>query len=346
MAKFCKKCGSRLDEATGLCPQCNPEVIQPPMDDCVEEPQAPPSKKEVRQQKKAQKKAAKKQRKLQRKADKKAKKKAKWASLTVGQKVRKVTLKFLLWVLLLSLLGGGVLCSLVYFNVVEIPVISNVLGYFGIVSQKDGATDPFQNLGEGFTDRLVVDGDSAIAAAQDAAKSLGLDGLADELTVASIHTVDGMTYYRLQQNYNGIPVTGKTMVVIADRGGNAVGFTTNAVSPETVAFGTPPDMTTVRSNVTRYLNDCGYNLNEHNVAVENCYEEKRAFYDTGSEIIPVYVLQVFLNDAPLSFMTATIHAQSGDVLVVEQSVYEGDAIVYNANRTLSVNGYYEEASGE
>ena len=113
MAKFCGKCGAKLDEATGLCPNCDadklnkqtetPEAVEKPKpkQDTASEPKKPLSKKEAKKQRKADKKAA-----------KKAKKKEKWASMTFGQKVRRFLLKLFLWLILLVVIAGGTIAGL------------------------------------------------------------------------------------------------------------------------------------------------------------------------------------------------------------------------------------------
>lgn len=135
MAKFCGKCGSKLDEATGLCPNCDadqlnkqtetPEAVEKPKpeQDTASEPKKPLSKKEAKKQRKADKKAAKKDKKAQKKAAKKAKKKEKWASMAFGQKVRRVFLKLLLVTILFIVLACGIVGTLVYFQIVDFPII-------------------------------------------------------------------------------------------------------------------------------------------------------------------------------------------------------------------------------
>ena len=67
MAKFCGKCGSRLDEATGLCPRCDAEQLRQ-LKEQKEQPRAeanqthaaphqPPDRKMAKKQKKAARKA-------------------------------------------------------------------------------------------------------------------------------------------------------------------------------------------------------------------------------------------------------------------------------------------------
>lgn len=124
MAKFCGKCGAKLDEATGLCPNCDadklnkqmetPEAVEKPKpkQDTASEPKKPLSKKEAKKQRKADKKAA-----------KKAKNKEKWASMTFGQKVRRVFLKLLLGTILFIVLACGIVGTLVYLQIVDFPII-------------------------------------------------------------------------------------------------------------------------------------------------------------------------------------------------------------------------------
>lgn len=105
MQKFCKKCGQKLDEKTGLCPDCDKSM----------------NRKEKRTAKKEYKKAAKKEKKAE-----------KWAQLTMGQKIKRVCLKILIVVLILLLLTGGATGALVYFDIVNIPVIAEIFDFLGI----------------------------------------------------------------------------------------------------------------------------------------------------------------------------------------------------------------------
>lgn len=126
MGKFCTKCGTPVDEATGLCPKCTQQRV------CNETENAPSSRfdtekskaenavrvAEEKFKKKEEKKrawAAAKKRYAQDVSAKKAifkqakkdKKKAKLAAMSTKQKLGRVLLKLLLVVLLLALLAGG-----------------------------------------------------------------------------------------------------------------------------------------------------------------------------------------------------------------------------------------------
>ena len=70
-----------------------------------------------------------------------------------------------------------------------------------------------------FTEREINDSETAILAVQDIKEDLGLTNAVDELTVNSVNSVEKVTYYKLQQNYNGIPVYGSNVIVVADQNG-------------------------------------------------------------------------------------------------------------------------------
>lgn len=136
MAKFCGKCGAKLDEATGLCPNCDadklnersekPESVETPKpkQDMVSESEKPLSKKEAKKKRKADKKAA-----------KKARKKEKWAAMTTGQKARRFFLRLIATLLVASILVVGILGALGYFGVVDIPIVNSILANLNITKK-------------------------------------------------------------------------------------------------------------------------------------------------------------------------------------------------------------------
>ena len=115
MAKFCGKCGARLDEVTGLCPNCDADKMQKD------------SKKKSKSERRTQKKAAKRE------------KRARWST---GKKIRRFFLKLILTVILLVVLAAGVTGALVYFDVVEIPSISYILERSGLGKRESVSINP------------------------------------------------------------------------------------------------------------------------------------------------------------------------------------------------------------
>lgn len=71
--------------------------------------------------------------------------------------------------------------------------------------------------------------EAAIAFSKELGKELGYENALSELTEKITTTVDGDSYYRLQQNYQGIPVYGKTVVYTTDSHGSVTSVTGNVV---------------------------------------------------------------------------------------------------------------------
>lgn len=79
-------------------------------------------------------------------------------------------------------------------------------------------------IDEKYTDRKITDGDSAIASLIDVADILGLRNALEEFIVQTETVFNGNTYYRLAQVYEGIPVYGRDIVVIANENNDAEGL--------------------------------------------------------------------------------------------------------------------------
>lgn len=128
MAKFCGKCGAKLDEATGLCPNCDAEKIRTQAEYPVQpkhaEKAAAPARQENAALSKTEEKKQRKAEKKEQKEQKKAAKRGKLANLTVGQKMGRFFLKLLLWMLLLVAVTGGIIAGLSYMGISNIPFLS------------------------------------------------------------------------------------------------------------------------------------------------------------------------------------------------------------------------------
>ena len=101
MQKYCTKCGSKIDEKTGLCPNCDKSL----------------SKKELKAASTAHKKRLKKEKKM---------------TLSFGQKIKRFILKLLIWALILSIFIIGISGVLVFFGYVDIPIINNAFDIINI----------------------------------------------------------------------------------------------------------------------------------------------------------------------------------------------------------------------
>lgn len=129
MAKFCGKCGSKLDEQTGKCPNCDIEN-----ESSVQNKSAPTDNDDIKQtadgsgisdKKSDDKKKSSEEKKNHGKKDKKASKKE-------GRKVKKFFLKFLITVLILATLTAVSICVLSYYGAVDVPAADAALAKIGV----------------------------------------------------------------------------------------------------------------------------------------------------------------------------------------------------------------------
>lgn len=150
MDRFCGKCGAKLDERTGKCPNCDAEKIKASsaQEKTIEIQE---SKQEVVQA--SEESLSKKDAKKKRKADKKAKKKEKRKQWSIGKKIFRFILRIILIVFLLLALVVGVMGTLVYFEIVDAPKISYLLERSGIQKEQSVSVEPMK-------DNYVPDEDS------------------------------------------------------------------------------------------------------------------------------------------------------------------------------------------
>jgi len=130
MQKFCTKCGGKLDENTGKCPNCDQETVDTSQS-FFKKPDSASDINVVPEQ-------AKKSpivdpiQETNKKAAKKAAKKAKLASMSTGKKVKRWLLRATALLLSAVILVTSVLGTLVYFDILNIPFMLNAMHKMGI----------------------------------------------------------------------------------------------------------------------------------------------------------------------------------------------------------------------
>ncbi|MGN1250288.1 MAG: hypothetical protein ACI4XW_09415, partial [Candidatus Spyradocola sp.] len=144
-------------------------------------------------------------------------------------------------------------------------IFVSVLGLLGIVVlRRSGSGDaavceePFTLFTEGFTDRKIVDQASALAAIRDVGDALGIGDVNAELAGEAENVISGNTYYRFAQQYQGIPVYGRGMVVVADGEGNGLSLSGNYVPVQGVAVESAVTHADIEDAVKNYAQqNCG-----------------------------------------------------------------------------------------
>ena len=163
--------------------------------------------------------------------------------------------------------GKKIFSKILISGVAFCVIIGIILSLFIFGSDTDiiKIKDASSILGR-FTKVLVKDDISAISVAKEATSLLGLGNAADELTVDNKSTSGNMTYYRMQQNYKGMAVFGRTMVVIANTKGVVQGFSSNAINiPDDLDTSIDLDETDLKQTLGIWLSE-----DKNNIELLNC----------------------------------------------------------------------------
>ncbi len=158
MAKFCKKCGARLDESTGICLNCNKlEVPVRPVERRNTSKVIPPQvKKPSTNDVKVENKNT----------------KSKKSAHPAQQKHTRFIVKLIAIILALVIAISGCTCALVYFDVVKIPFVSEFI--FKLTKNKEAKAieDAFEN-DDVEKINLLIFGDNTIEIDEETSIQLG-----------------------------------------------------------------------------------------------------------------------------------------------------------------------------
>ena len=138
-------------------------------------------------------------------------------------------------------------------------------------------------LGKGFSDIKITDEESAIKAAAKSAEELGYENAMKDLVGYYSTTVDGETFYRLQQTYKGIPVYGRYVVVAAGESGQAISLSTDVRDlPDEIDTQITVSDSQIKENVEEYAI---YNWGElhDDMQITPVQEAAKVIYDLKEE---------------------------------------------------------------
>ena len=134
-------------------------------------------------------------------------------------------------------------------------------------------------LTDKFSDITVTDEESAIRAAAEGGKALKLENALSELKPFVTTTLDSEVYYRLQQTYQGIPVFGRYVTLVASEDGEVLGLSTDAKDiPENIDLTPTITDTYVHDVLKEYAMDEWGVLND-NMKVQPLADAPCVIYD-------------------------------------------------------------------
>lgn len=143
------------------------------------------------------------------------------------------------------------------------------------------------NFTDGFTESKVTDEKSALKAVEDIAPEIGITDVEKELKVASVNTVGGDKYYRMQQYYEGYPVYGRTVVLAANGDGQTSALTSNTKTIKEIDIKTAASEESIKNSIENYYE-------EEIIFIDKITKDKLYIYDLEKNSVPrlVYVISV------------------------------------------------------
>lgn len=164
----------------------------------------------------------------------------------------------------------------------------------------------------------IHNAEEAIAYAAELGADLGYKNAMSELSEKVTTEFDGDCYYRLQQNYQGIPVYGRSVIFVADENGQQISVTGNPLDVDeklTIIPSVTPDE--IEKQVDNYANTDLYRAGGVFTEISTPSEEDLCIYideKTGKSHLAYHVLvNVFFEDGSCAYYRGVVDAQDATV---------------------------------
>jgi Zn-dependent metalloprotease len=201
----------------------------------------------------------------------------------------------------------------------------------------------YVEINECYTDKKIVDTESAIESLNDVAEILGISDAQEEFTVKSEDEFVGCKIYRLAQEYKGIPVYGRDVVVIAAENGKAYGLTSNYLPVE--GLDTIPKITETQAkdNAIEYMSS---ELKCENDSISIGSTTLNIYFE-GDTAKLVWVISVSgYTDDELLVYELIIDAKNGNILNKISQLNNLEKEYDGTNSTQTINVAYSDETKE
>lgn len=207
--------------------------------------------------------------------------------------------------------------------------------------EEDNTADPFALLSEGFTDRKVVDEDSALAAIGDVAQVLGIENVNAEFSNCEVNTVFSNIYYKFQQEYKGIPVYGHSVIIGADESEKAITLSGNYVPTDDIPTSPSVKEEDIRLSIEKYIRTSLGITNAENIFVEKISDNNLCIYNLGADSQSRLAYELFVSffSDKIGQYQVVVDALNGEVLCAVQTIYEENATGYLSSDSNREKGF-------
>lgn len=165
----------------------------------------------------------------------------------------------------------------------------------------------------------VKNAEEAIAYMAEMSDTYGYQNAASELTEKNTSTIDGDTYYRLQQNYHGIPVYGRTAVYVTDEAGNQIAVTGNLCDvDESISLTPTITQEEAEKSIIDYISDDFDNTNISDITISKITDDSLCIYNMSDSNVTVlaYIVNVSISYGEQGTLAyeCTVDSQDASVL--------------------------------
>lgn len=226
---------------------------------------------------------------------------------------------------------------LIFFSILIVVIAGT-----GIVGWKMGVLDSFLSPDKesvmSHTPK-IKNSRQAIAHAKKFGEAYGYKNAFSELTEKDISVVDGDSYYRLQQNYKGIPVYKRTVVYATDEKNKVTDITGNAEDvDETVDLTPTVTQEQVEESIRTYVKDM-LNTDDDSLVISELKDDDLCIYDFAEDGQTYLAYWIVINGYEF-----VIDAKTGRILTVNSLVKT--TLGYMASDEKYENGFPIEKTEE
>lgn len=224
-------------------------------------------------------------------------------------RVRKFFLKLFKNLLFLTAIVAGVVSIATYLDFIDIPFVSRTFQLLGMKTYKI-SNGSMTAVEKGFTKLSITDAESAISAAQEVAVSMGYSNAFDELEPYISTSMGNECFYRLQQYYNGMPVYGRYVTVIATKNGASLGIISDVIDiNEEIKLSPELSDVQVKAEIRKYI-IANFGVLYDDMTIPALTDDLLVIYSGAEQTCLAYKLTI-INGMQYTFV---IDANTGEIL--------------------------------
>lgn len=174
----------------------------------------------------------------------------------------------------------------------------------------------------------------AISHAKKLGEEYGYENAMAELTERNTTSIDGGNYYRLQQNYQGIPVYGRTIVYATDINNCVSSITGNALDvDEDISLTPVVTADQIAESINSYLIEELNYSDVTNISISQLDSSNLCIYNMDGSKSSFLAYQLYLGGYEV-----IVSAIDGEILSFTQNIYADTVTCYSADGNSTFNG--------